>query len=153
MFIVLIILYKIATKDCEPEGKNNDKAYGEKNESISLIIDRIDWANNYYGRLSIFPRFLFYSIVISFALCLMLQNKLPTPLVYTQCIFVVFILLKIFHHFTSHHCDKFSDYAIDRNIGLLRKKLKLRKGANLSKISYRFPCNSQCWNFTYRETF
>lgn len=153
IIIILIILYRLSTRDCEPEGKNNNKGFGEKNESVSVLIDRIEWANNYFGRLSIFPRFLFHSIVITFALCLIIQNRLPSPLIYTQSIFVTYILLKAFHHFTSHHCDKFSNYAIDRNIKFIREKLKLEKNHNLSKIQYRFPGNSECWNFTYKETY
>lgn len=149
-FLLLVLSFKLAVTNHTAQGKHNNKGYGKKSDSVATLIDRIDWANNYPGRIELFFRYILYSIIISFVLCLVIQNSLPSPLVYTQCVVVTWILLRCFYYYTQHHCDKYSNYAIDRNINMIRKKLNLKKGGNLSVVT-RISNNSSCRNFTYRS--
>jgi hypothetical protein len=153
-YVIIVIIVKWlqdkTTVDYEPEGKKNNKSYGKNSESIPVLLDRIEWANHYTGRIDIFSRFLRDSIILSFMLCIIIQNGIPSPLLYIQCVLITYILLRSFYFYSRHHCDKFHSYSIDRNINILRKKLKLKKRRIPDITKYKFSGQSKCWNFIYR---
>lgn len=151
VLIFLVICFRLATKEYGPNGIHNNKAYCKSKDSISTILDRIDWANNYNGRMDTFYRYIFYAIIIAFINSIVIQNNISSPLIYTQCIITTFVMLRAFHFFTQHHCDKFCSYAIDRNIKILRKRLKIKKEDKLlSETTKKFLPYSDCWNFIYK---
>ena len=149
---ISIRYYICLCKDYSPKSKFHNKSFGNSNESIKTLLDRIDWANNYYGRLNITPRFMICSIVSVFLISIFLQNALPNPLLFTQCIFICYLVNRSIYLYCRHHCDKFSAYGIDRNLKILRKKLKLKKGeVNIQKK--KFKSSSKCASFVYSSKF
>ncbi len=146
--IISILIAKVANISYNPESFYFTKGYGQKSESIGVLLDRTEWVNHYKGRLNLVWRHLFYSMAIVFMASLVVCSELPQPLKYIQGVLIVFVLLQTFHHYTQHHCEKFGHYAVDRNIKLIRKKLKLKKGW-IKPQKCKFSGDSGCWNFVY----
>lgn len=151
--LIIVYYYKILVKDYGPHTKYHNKGYAKKSDNLSIILDRISWANNYNGRLDITPRFVLVSIIIVILLSIFIQNRLPEPLIFTQCIFITYVCCRSIYYYCRHHCDKFSNYAIEHNIKILRKKLKLKSGLSLSANTQKKKSNSSCCNFTFKTEF
>ncbi len=149
--IILLIasLLVKSTKEYTPEGKNNINGYGIMNDSIGTLLDRIEWSSSYRGRINASIRYLFYAIVVTLIILCLANNKTPEPLLFIQCTFVAWVFMRGFYYYSIHHCDKFSDYAIQRNIKILRKKLSIKKGKISPAITKKFKSFSKCWNFNY----
>jgi hypothetical protein len=134
-----------------PENKYINKSYGNINESVQLVLDRTEFASHYKGRLNVKAKYFLYSLILSFITStIYTESVLPSPKIYIQTVFTLWLVLLSFHRFFEHHSEKFGNYAINKNIKLLRKKLNLKKGKEKLPISRKFPLNS-CWNFTYKE--
>jgi hypothetical protein len=147
--IVLILeILKSSTKD-GPGTILHMKGYGMNNDDIGVLLDRIEWSNNYNGRNNIYGRILFMSIISILMLNVVIQKDTFKPLVFLQCVVICFIVLVALNFFTQYHYDKFSNYAISKNIKLLRKKLNLKKGKKLLEHKINFQGNSEAWNYTY----
>jgi hypothetical protein len=150
VFILVIVLFaKYCGKYCGTAVYS--KGYGSVKEPINTLIDRIDWANNYKGRVDINSRYLIYSLVITFCILSVTENRLPSVLSYIRGVLIMFILLRTFHFYLNHHAEKFPHYAIDRNIKILRKKMKLKKSSVQDSKYKIFPGSSSCWNFSYQK--
>lgn len=127
------------------------KGYGHPKDTVETLFDRMEWANHYKGRDAIFLRHFLYSLVITFVVLSVLENRLPSIQKYFQGVFLVFLMLQTFYNYFQYHAEKFAHFSIEDNIKLLRKKLKLKKG-RLSKIWYtKFPGASPCRNFSYKS--
>lgn len=144
--------FKATTVDYCPEGIYNSKGYGNVEESVQILLDRCDWANQYAGRINLSIRFLLIAFICTLLVLVVIQNKIPEISVYIQGVLLMWLFLRGSHYFFRHHCDKFSNYAIDRNIRLIRKKLNIKGGGKLHPRTCKFKSASSCWNFTYKET-
>ena len=67
-------------------GSNNDgvmKGYGKKDENISVLLDRIQWANHYPARRNIIARSGLYSVIIAFIISVLYETRLHAQ---TRCV-------------------------------------------------------------------
>jgi hypothetical protein len=128
------------------------KGYGDTKDSISTLFQRIDWSNHYKGRDNLYIRHLLYSIAIVFIILSITKNALPEIISYIQGVFIMFVLLQAFNNYFIYHSEKFAHYAIDSNLKLLRKKLKIKREKKITKIWHeKFPGASPCWNFNFKK--
>ena len=148
---IIIFVIKYNCIFMSPENKYINKSYGNINESIQLLLDRTEFASHYKGRLNVKAKYFLYSLILSFITStIYTESVLPSPKIYIQTVFTLWLVLLSFYRFFEHHSEKFGNYAINKNIKLLRKKLNLKKAKEKLPISRKFPLNS-CWNFTYKE--
>ena len=148
--VVIIVLSYITVHDNTVHGVNNINAYGEKKDSVNVLLDRIVWASNYSGRVSITIRYLLYSIMIVIFVGIIMLNRLPKPIIYIQGVFICWFILISFDSYITHHNDKYHDYAIIRNVKLLRKKLGIKdKYKKPKKFTKRFTTISRVMNYVY----
>lgn len=145
----MILLFKCEKKYDGPNTSRHNKSYGTNDDSVSILLDRIELSNNYNRRLKLLPRMFFTSIMIVLFLNSVIQKTVFKPTIFLQSVIVCFVIIRSLHKYTTHHYDKFSNYAILRNIKILRKKLNLKKGNKLSEYKKKFLVNSEAWNFTY----
>jgi uncharacterized membrane protein len=126
------------------------KGYGNKTESVGVLLDRIQWANHYPVRTNLFFRYALYSVVISFFASVIYEKEISVQN-NLQCIIIIWMLLLGFHSFFNHHADKFSSYFIDNNLNYIRSKLNIKSNIdNLSENYKRFSSNDDCATFIYK---
>ena len=78
------------------------KGYGKKDESIRVLLDRIQWSNHYPARLNIAARYGFYAVLISFFASIIYEPKSSTHNI-LQCTIIVWLILLGSHSFFGHH--------------------------------------------------
>lgn len=141
---VIVSLWKYISYS--PNDPIFNKNYGTKTDSVDTILSRCVLANNYKANLNYKARHLLYAILIGFVVLVVHENSFPNFHKYLQSVFIIWVLLQGLHGYVQHHCEKFSHYAIDKNINLVRKKLKLSK-----KITDAKPLQNlvPCWNYNY----
>lgn len=127
-----------------------DKGYGKEEESTEELLNRIDFANNSRSMMQFFVRYFFLSLIIIFFILSVVMGKLPSPREFLQGFVVLYALLVAFHNFFFFHVEKFSHYAIGRNINFLRTRYGCKR-RNVKKSNIVFPFSSPCYNFTFRE--
>ncbi len=154
IIILIILFYSIKTisKNTTPINKLIDRSYPENNDSISILLDRIEWTNHYPGRIQYIFRFIIYSIIISLINSIIIYNKLPDGKIFIQLMLGIFIVLLTLNSFFSHHADKFASYSIEKNVKFLRKKLGVKRG-DFNKLSRRkkhFSGKDNCFTFFYK---
>ena len=146
----LYLLYRVV-KSCGPTSTLINKAYTQKNDDVATMLSRIQWANQYNSKVSIFTRLMVQAIVIAFLVCLVLLNKLPSGIEYLRILLVILFVLFTTHSFIDFHADKFIPYAINSNVSKIRRKLKLNtvKYSDLSEQKTKFSPTHECFRFNY----
>lgn len=148
--ITIAVLFIHSIKKNVVHGENNIKAYGQKTDSIITLFNRIEWANNYNGRINIFTKYLFYSSITVLLTSVVILNSIPSPKIYLQTLFVCWFSLISLDGYFNHHCDKYHNYAISRNLKILKKKLKIRHRYTVPEDSEkRFSTHSEAMNYVY----
>jgi hypothetical protein len=127
--LLLILLISALTSSIlqgvGPTAKHVVLGYGKEDEDIGTLIDRIQYSNQYPGRINMVPRFAFLACLISGLACVT-YNSMRQPRLVILCILITWMVLTGFNSFFMHHCDKFTSYYTKRNIQHLRKKLNLK---------------------------
>ena len=151
VIIVLILSLYFITPTLFSIGYLCNKGYYQNSDTIEIMLDRIQWANHYTGRLNIAPRYIFFAISIATSSSIILLNKMPDPMLFIGTVICTWLFLMCFGGFFSHHADKFNNYAIDQNVDKLRKKLGCVKGdfSKLEKQTVKFSPDDDCPNFVY----
>lgn len=137
--IVVIIIYirncrmsELTGNGTRKKGDGNAENYyygrGSPQDSVSELLDRIDWSTYLEYRLSILQR-LFIPIVISVLFIMVfVMNKVPTPGKTILLFLSIFVPAYATHQLYYIHGDVYNDYYIKRNVELIREKLGLKKG-------------------------
>jgi hypothetical protein len=129
--------------------KSVSKGYGAKNDSLATLLDRIEWSNNYPGRINVAGRYGLYAVILSFFLSIIYLHDLDAQKL-LQSILVIWVILMSSHNFFVHHSDKFCSYFTERNLNLIRKKLNKKSAIEkLSDINKKFARDSNCSTFIY----
>lgn len=142
--IVIIILfcisaYLVGIKQLGVVQPDNMKGYGERKESIQVLLDRIEWSNRHNERIDYNIRYMLYALVIAMFANIIYQTGEFSCLHILQCTIVVWIILVRMHTFFYFHADQFADNFIRKNIKYLRKKLKVASDINgLTTINRKF---------------
>lgn len=151
--VILIISFWYISKTLQTNCVLNNKAYNQPNDDICVTLDRIQWANNYKGRLNMAPRIMFFAIICVLSCCITLLNKMPDSITFIGSVLCVWLFLMAFDGFFSHHGDKFCSFGIDQNVEVLREKLGVKKGdlSTLTQQSQKFAPDDPCPNFVYES--
>jgi hypothetical protein len=151
VFIVLIISLCFITPTLFSNGNLYNKGYYQTSDTTEIMLDRIQWANHYTGRLNRVPRYIFFAISIATSSSIILLNKMPDPILFIGTTVCAWLFLMCFSGFFSHHADKFANFAVDQNVNKLREKLGCTKGdfSKLEKQTDKFSPNDGCPNFVY----
>lgn len=128
IIILIIVTFFESTYDYGPDRECNMYGYGNKDEEIPVLFDRIDWANKYPTRVNLYTRALFRSIFVVIIAFVVMTGVFPSPSQGIKGIFVAFVLTIGFDNFQIFHCDKFTNYNIERNLRLLREKMRVKRG-------------------------
>ena len=133
-----------------PASEIFQKGYGNKEETITTLLDRIEYNNNYKGRLNIYYRFFLESVIIALISSIIIINKIPKAITLLQLIFIVWIILVLYNGYFEYHADKFPAYAIKKNLNHIRHKLNCKKKLNsLTDNKYKFKHSANCYLFNY----
>jgi hypothetical protein len=116
-------------KDCfDGNGYYQYKGRGKKNESVEILLSRIDWLakNSCNGSLYTTSYIISYAILLATILILYsYSNYIVSPfeiiLILASNFITVFSILNLF----SFHTDKYPNYYIRRNIEYLSKQFNL----------------------------
>jgi hypothetical protein len=151
ILIVLLISLKLIITTLSANNPLVNKGYGNDDDCISTLLERIKWANNYKGRLNLVPRYMFFAICITFGSSAVLLNDLPDTITFMSNVMITWLFLMSFDGFFSHHADKFSSYAIENNVERIKDKLTLGSVNELSIRKDKFPNDHPCGNFVYSK--
>lgn len=146
--ILCVLIVSFINTNTGPEHNINNKSFGHYREDISTLLDRIEWANNYNGRINILPRFLFSSVITVILLSVFLCQNFPNFMTFFQCVFICYIVNRSLYFYCIHHSDKFVSCGIFRNVKILRKKLGLKKGET-KNLTKKLNYNLHYSNFIY----
>lgn len=127
ILILFLIMSLRMVKELGPTNQNINKGYCKSNDSMNTILSRIKYCSHYNGRINTIERYLFYSLILNITIFLLLFNKIKINRKFVKCIFVTWIILILLGSYFSHHADKFKDYCIERNVNLLRRRLKIKR--------------------------
>lgn len=148
-FVIVLFFYcfRMSVKDYGPEEIQHKRIYGAKQESNEILFSRIYHANRFHERKDTLYRYLAISIVIMLILSYIINRSMIDPKIFIQCVIVVWIVLKSTNHYYFHHSDKFPNYAIENNLEIIRKRLKIKHLKSPSKKDYKFSDDSECRNY------
>lgn len=143
IIIVIIVVLVVASKGISKERKGrgipdrryvdgNGTAYyqgrGCRDDSVSELLDRIDWATYVDKRTTLWFRTIILTVIATALVTALVIRKLPTPPTLIMLIVAIFIPFYAGHQLHYVHGDIYNDYYIKRNVELLRKKLDVKKG-------------------------
>jgi len=148
VLLFIVSLYVTFKYNVGIDSKITNKGYGNSQESISILLDRVQWSTHYKGRLDIYSRFMIYSVIISFFVSII--NERINSLFLLQTIIIVWLILISTDSYFTYHSDKYSSYFIDKNLSHIRKKLKIFP--NLGKLrvnDIKKKERNKCFHFSY----
>jgi len=151
ILIITILVITSAYQTFKSVGMNSSltkKGYGKSTETIGTLLDRIQWSNHYLGRIPLYSRYMFYSIIITFFVSIIYCNT--DSWFFLQNTLVICLILITANSYFSYHADKFPSYYIDKNIKHIRKKLKLEPKFKLSTYELKDSTRNKCYHFIYR---
>lgn len=134
MFIIHIILVIILFLSVYNQrlyiGPNNlavNKGRGSKDESVSKLIDRIEWSSNIKTRINMATRLYWISYVIAFLTVGCITNKTPDGLLTLYSIIITWVILFASITYFDFHSENFAPSYTKKNISFIRKKLKIKR--------------------------
>ena len=159
LIIVLIIIFFLCTIfvkeeiDNGPGGKNNNKGYPDKKDTISVILNKIEWSSIYNTRNNYFGRSIIWGLWLTFLLSCVLLEKLPNFYLFFKSWMACSLILMYLNGYCYWHYDKFRYYSILNGVEILRKKLKKKRNLNNLKSlnSFDIKPGGPIWNFTHQD--
>ena len=154
VYLVICIAFGISLRNIfsqvGPINPSNNRGYVQKGDTLETTLARIEWSNHHKGRVSYVARYFGWAVVLAFIASVILIGTVPDGVIFLQCVLVVWVVLMCLHSFCDFHADKFSHYAIDQNVGALRKHLGLvNRKVSLSPETNKPPPTSRCFTFRY----
>lgn len=138
--VLLVIVYIHYAKMRESKGygipgrktaDGNGTAYyhgrGGKGDSVSELLDRIDWSSYLEKRITMWYRMFMVTVIAIALIVVIVLRKLPTPPALILLSVSIFIPFYASHQLHYVHGDIYNDYYIRRNVRLLRAKLGLKR--------------------------
>lgn len=149
--IVLLVVYAtlIIMKQHGPECSEMSLGHGKKKEKIAVLLDRIQWANKYKGRLAYTLRHFVFAFIVLFISVVSLGGDFPLAIRFFPALLVAWVCMVALHKFFDHHTDKFAHYFVNTNANIIRKKLRLRKSRTPIYNPHKFTPSSSAWLYTH----
>jgi hypothetical protein len=151
--IVLLALYVLYTQRSGPTDGTNEKIHPVETDTLSDVIDRIEWSLLRENRINYPLRYLAWGLWVTFLGSYMITNTLPTPGTFLRTWIVTTIVLLSFHGFYHWHTDKFSSFAGLSALEKARGMLGLKRGdfSELKSSDRVFTGEDPPWTFTHTD--
>lgn len=140
VIVAILVIYAQKSKARETKGKGipdrngvdgNGTSYyygrGSSDDSVSELLDRIDWSTYLEKRVTLWYRMLVPVLVAAILIAVLVMRKVPHPATLIILVILIFIPIYAIRQFDYVHGDVYNDYYIKRNVALLRAKLGLEK--------------------------
>lgn len=152
ILLLLIIVFIHLFKHDGPVSSNLKRGYTQHNDSIEVLLSRIQWNAQYPGRVKHGIRFLFFAIILAYVTSIITLGHGPSTQVFLQLILIIWFILVGFRSYFTYHSDKFASYAIESNVDAIRKTLGCSKvhPDDLSLQVRKFKGGEEPWNFYYQ---
>ena len=135
IILLCISLYYVGKYQLSYHLDDNMKGYGERKETVQVLLDRIEWSSNHYNRINYSIRYLLYSLIISFMANIVYVDKDVNYMDILKSTLVVWVILICSQSFFNFHADQFSGNFIRKNVKHIRKKMGLGTDIPNLKIS------------------
>ena len=126
LIIVVLVLYVLYTQRSGPTDGTNEKIHPVETDTLSDVIDRIEWSLLRENRINYPLRYLACGLWVTFLGSYMITNTLPTPGTFLRTWIVMTIVLLSLHGFYHWHTDKFSSFAGLSALATARGQLGLK---------------------------
>ena len=151
--LVALVLYVLSTQRAGPTDETNKRIHPVKDDTISDVIDRIEWSLLRENRVNYQFRYLLWGLWITFLGSYLIAGTLPSPGMFLRNWVGISIILISLHGFYHWHTDKFSGFANLSGLEKIRDMLGLKRG-DLSKLrscERVFVGQDAPWTFTYTD--
>lgn len=145
IFAIFVYAYIAHIKYVGENAISANAGYRFPTDSVETLVARIKWANGYTRRVSYTLRYLIYACIISWLVCIVVENVKPWVLI--QLVLVIWLALMSFHRYFYHHADKYPHYYIHDNVCQIQKLLGLKDIDNLPIRTNTEPLYTECHNY------
>ena len=114
-------------KAADGNGSAYYHARGHESDSVSQLLDRIDWSAYLEKRTNPLYKEIIVTFIIMALVLLLYEKKLPSPPRLIILFFAIFIPIHATHKMFYTHGGIYNDYYIKNNVHLIRTKLQLEK--------------------------
>ncbi len=126
LLCISILLFWYFFTDCSADAEIHMKSYGQDDESVKILLDRTVWANKYHARTNPIYRDLLASLIIAFFNVYIFFGEINV-LFLIQSTIICFAVISTLFRYQYHHSDKLEHYAVDKNLRIIRQKLRFKK--------------------------
>src|SRR3972149_7201937 len=128
IIIIGIIIYQYypIQNDIGPNAIPYNKGRGETTESISKLLDRIEWILYANKRKNFKGRYFIIAVVLTFLIGIIITNELLGGKLFLFIVLLImFVMERIFTYY-DFHSDQWMPYSALTNIDSIRKKLNIK---------------------------
>ena len=153
LILVALVLFVLSTQEAGPTDGTNQGIHPLQGDTISDVVDRIEWSLLRESRVNYQFRYLLWGLWVTFLGTYLIAGTLPSPGVFLRNWVVISIILISLHGFYYWHTDKFSTFASLSALEKLRKTLGLQRGelSKLGSSSETFTGEDAPWTFTHTD--
>ena len=151
--VIILTAYVLIKQKAGPLDHTHSKSYHLKTDSISDLIDRVEWSLLRDNRVDYMTRYLMWGLWLTFLGSFLIRGNLPSASIFLRNWIIISLILMSLHGYYYWHSDKFSSFASLRALEALRETLGTNKGDVKSLDSYYR--NKRCfgsdapWTFTH----
>jgi len=104
------------------------KARGHEQESIEMLLNRIDWGTGTEKRISWWVRILLPTIIAILLVVILILRRIPTIVEVIMFLVIIFVVFFAMRQYTYIHGDIYRDAYIRHDVNIIRDKLGLKSG-------------------------
>lgn len=112
----------------EGNGECYYKSRGNDDDSVEMLLNRIDWNTDFHKCYEFWPRVLLPTIISVILISLMIYRKLPPISHLILMVIIIFIVFYATFQYMYTHGDIYRDSYVRDNVNRIRDKLNLPAG-------------------------
>ena len=154
LVVLLLITYILMSqRGLGPIDSTNIKSHHLKTDSISDLLDRVEWSLMRDNRVDYVVRYLMWGLWVTFLGSFLILGYLPRVGLFLRNWLVISVILLSLHGYYYWHSDKFSSYAALSTLETLRDRIGVEKGDIETHDTIReSPAGSDApWTFTHDD--
>ena len=125
-----------------PVHEGNGDAYyktrGSEQDSVEMLLNRIEWNTDFNKRYSYWPRVLLATVISVLLISILVYRKMPPISHIVLMIIIIFVVFYATGQYMYTHGDIYRDFYTRDDVNLIRKKLGLPAGEPSEPIN-NFP--------------
>jgi hypothetical protein len=131
---ILIIVYAISQlrKNLGADNEYSRLVHGKPEDDVSILLQRVDYANNMNGKIHFQAWILVQSVVIAFFTTHYIHDGFCGISKFLAVVLIIAAVLSAMRSYYEHHIARFNHYFTDQNIKNIRRKLGIRHRATLT---------------------